>query len=242
MQRRMLIGRRSAGLAVLSFLAFVRKSMAAPEARPADAVVRAALEAGERLARRDIDPARWQAEIDRILAGADVIGLAAAVDVDRLLRGVPRAKLGATVVAVPASRIPQPKASQVKLFAFDKGRANPPHAHDNMVSTHLVLRGRFRVRHFDRIRDEPEHVVIRPTIDRELGPGEHTSISDARDNVHWHHALSEGLLLDVVRAKVAADGPETTTQLLDPREALPTEGVLRARRIASVDEALRVYG
>jgi hypothetical protein len=61
-----------------------------------------------------------------------------------------------------------------------------------------------------------------PTIDRELGPGEHTSISDARDNVHWHHALTEGLLLDVVRAKVVADGRETTTHSIRRRHVRPT--------------------
>jgi hypothetical protein len=238
----MQMGRRTAGLAALSFLAFARESLAGTAARPADALVRAAIAAGERLARREIDLAQWQTELDRILGSVDVAALAETVDADKLLRGVPRERLGATVVAVPASRIPQPKGAAVKLFAFDKGRANPPHAHDNMVSTHLVLRGRFRVRHFDRVRDEADHVVIRPTIDRELGPGEHTSISDARDNVHWHHALTEGLLLDIVRAKVAPGGPETTTHLLDPGAGHGADGTLRARRISTVDEALRTYG
>jgi hypothetical protein len=91
-----------------------------------------------------------------------------------------------------------------KLFVFKQGRANPPHAHDTMVSMHHILRGRLRIRHFARVRDEPCGFVLRPTTDRRLGLGEGTSISGAGDSVHWPvHGADMGIgpstLLETLR-------------------------------------------
>ena len=122
-----------------------------------------------------------------------------------------------------------------------QGRANPPHAHDNMVSMHFVLRGRFRVRHYDRVRDEPAALVLRPTIDRIIGPGEATTISGERDNVHWHVAETDGVLLDVLCAGLA-ERP-TETHLVDPVRAEPlSDGLLRAPILPTVSEALERFG
>jgi hypothetical protein len=45
----------------------------------------------------------------------------------------------------------------MSIFAIDKDSAITPHGHYNMVSAHLVLKGKFRVRHFDRIEEQSEH-------------------------------------------------------------------------------------
>lgn len=60
-----------------------------------------------------------------------------------------------------------------------------------MVSGRLVIHGRLRMRHFERLRDEPAHLILRPTIDRESSPGSATTVSDAKGNVHWLMATSK---------------------------------------------------
>jgi len=73
----------------------------------------------------------------------------------------------------------------LRVFAMREGGAVIPHAHNNMVSAHLVVRGNFHARTFDRIHDEKDAIAIRPSLDRLLSPGEIITMSDERDNVHW---------------------------------------------------------
>ena len=216
-----MIDRRQLLYGVASLLAFARSR----DALAGD--VRKILEEASHLGER-LSGTAWQDEIERSLIGIDVRSLAAAIDMEKLLSSAPRVEKGARVV---------PVNQRVKLFAFEPGRANPPHAHDKMVSIHLVLKGRFRVRHFERVRDERDLIAVRPAIDRVLGPSEATSISDARNNVHWHLALEESVLLDVLSVT-----KETRTYLIDPERAKREGDLLLAPRIESVDEALKKYG
>lgn len=73
----------------------------------------------------------------------------------------------------------------LRVFAMREGGAVIPHAHNNMVSAHLVVHGNFHARTFDRIHDEKDAIAIRPSLDRLLSPGEIITMSDDRDNVHW---------------------------------------------------------
>ena len=60
-----------------------------------------------------------------------------------------------------------------------------------MVTAFLMLKGDFRGRHYDRLEDLPDAYIIKPTIDRKFMPGECSTISDKKNNVHWFEALSE---------------------------------------------------
>ena len=77
-----------------------------------------------------------------------------------------------------------------QIFAMAKGRSVIPHGHDNMATGFLVLKGNLRGRHWDRVEDHKDHYLIRPTIDRTFKPGEYSTISDHKDNVHWFTAES----------------------------------------------------
>ena len=198
---------------------------------------------GERLARRELTPPAWQTQMGWLFDAAQPEVLADALDLDRLRARAPPAQRGARVVRVPPSpRLPASATPPMKVFFFDAGRANPPHAHDGMVSMHLVLQGRFRVRHFDRLEDDDAAIRVRPSIDRILFPGQQTSISDARDNVHWHLAHTEGALLDVLVTGLSGARP-TKTHLLDPARAHDAgDGTQWLPRLTGVDEALARYG
>ncbi len=54
-----------------------------------------------------------------------------------------------------------------------------------MATAFLILQGDFQGKHYDRLEDDKEHMIIRPTIDREFHPGEYSTVTDVKDNVHW---------------------------------------------------------
>ncbi|MCA9666435.1 MAG: hypothetical protein KC503_12630 [Myxococcales bacterium] len=231
------------GLLCLAELVVSRDALAGVAKEHASQLLRAARDLGAQLRAGQLSATAWQSKMANVFANVDVARLARAIDLDRLLATAPKVSRGASVVNVKQSIPNAVPGAVVKVFAFEQGRANPPHAHDNMVSMHLVLRGRFRVRHFDRVRDAARYIDVRPTLDRRLKPGELTTISDQRDNVHWHVAESRGVLLDILLTGVRRAGPRTTTHLIDPDRAtaLPN-GLLRAPRIKSVKQALARYG
>ena len=68
-----------------------------------------------------------------------------------------------------------------RLFACRQGRAIVPHGHNNMCTGFVVLRGRWRGRHYDRVAMDREHCLLRPTIDRGFAVGE---CSTARRAIH----------------------------------------------------------
>ena len=77
-----------------------------------------------------------------------------------------------------------------QIFAMKKGGSVIPHGHNNMATAFLVLKGELHGRHYDRIEDQAEHLLIKPTIDRGFKPGETSSVSDFKDNIHWFKATS----------------------------------------------------
>jgi quercetin dioxygenase-like cupin family protein len=244
LSRRSLLGAAMGfGMASLASAALASRALAAPGRSVAEELSRRAQERSIALMKGKIKQTAWQDAMAAIARDIPVEELSRAIDLDVLIANAPSVERGASVVYVKLS--PEPAFSPrfvTKIFVLKQGRANPPHAHDNMVSMHHVLRGRFRVRHFDRVRDEAGGFILRPTIDRKLGPGEGTSISDARDNVHWHLAETDGVLLDVLCAGLDQTRP-TSTHLVDPVGAERLDGgLLRARHIKTVEEALARFG
>lgn len=65
------------------------------------------------------------------------------------------------------------------------GEQIPPHGHSQVVSGFYVLQGQIAIRHYDRIRELPEHVVLRKVVDTVLGPGGYTTNSEYHHNIHW---------------------------------------------------------
>ncbi len=131
-----------------------------------------------------------------------------------------------------------------KIFAMGKGRAIVPHGHRNMVSQHLVLQGEMRGRHYERLRDEPGWLVVRPTIDKVFRTGDFSSISDQRDNVHWFVTTSErAYTLDAIVDNLDRSRPYPyQIDFVDPeRAAAEKDGGLRLPRIG-LEESLQRYG
>ena len=80
---------------------------------------------------------------------------------------------------------PRRLAYGAALFEFGPRNVVTPHGHRHMVSAHLVVSGRLRVRNFDRLGDEPGAMRLRPTRDYAAGPGRVSTMCPERDNIHW---------------------------------------------------------
>ena len=130
-----------------------------------------------------------------------------------------------------------------QIFALRKGCSVVPHGHNNMATSFLILKGNFHGRHYDRVADEEKHMIIKPTIDSKFGPGQSSSISDEKDNVHWFKAEDEpAFIFNIHVFGVSPQSKKRTSRLyLDPFGEKLDDGLIRARLIDH-DEAHKKFG
>ena len=122
-----------------------------------------------------------------------------------------------------------------KLFVYRKGSVTPPHAHNHLVSAHLIVRGQVRTRTYDRVQDLETSILLKPTRDEIPRPGTLVTMSDARDNVHWFEGVSEQSIsfdipvVDVTPDKHYRHPAEAYSQIyLDPTVAPRANGTIEA--------------
>jgi hypothetical protein len=128
------------------------------------------------------------------------------------------------------------------LFDFKKDSVITPHAHKYMVSAHLVIEGRIRVRAFDRVRDENDALIIRPTADVVAEPGYSAAMTSPRDNVHWFAPRSaSAMTLDIIIDGLETGADRYLIQPVDPLRGVQLpDGTIRAPLI-SFDRSMQLY-
>lgn len=205
------------------------------------AVLREALALGAGVRSGVLSQTAWQDAIGPVLSRIPLDALRRELDLEALRRRARRVSRGCAVVplTVPTD-LGAGEGAAMRVFFFETGRTDPPHVHFNSVTSHLVVEGRFRVQHWDRMREQPGGFVLRATHDRTVTVGESTSISEARDNGHWHQCLSRGVLLDVEQGRLDPSIPPRRRQMVD-LSAQTAEGEFFARSIGHA-AALRRYG
>jgi hypothetical protein len=107
-----------------------------------------------------------------------------------------------------------------------------------------VVRGRVRGRQHDRLHDEPEHLVLRPTRDALQSPRQSSSISARENNVNWLVAdTAPAFTFDVIVGNLDRRLPFTSRRtFLDPdRAERLSDGNLRVPRL-TVEAAIAKYG
>jgi len=130
-----------------------------------------------------------------------------------------------------------------QIFGCKKGRSIVPHGHANMCTGFIVLKGKWHGRHFDKLESGKDHYVIMPTIDREFGPGELSTISDHKDNVHWFQSKTDAAYI----FNVHVDGYDKATKVsagrlyLDPDGEKLAGGKIKAAKMTS-EECHKKYG
>jgi hypothetical protein len=128
------------------------------------------------------------------------------------------------------------------LFDFGPDSVITPHAHRYMASAHLIIDGIVRLRTFDRIRDDGNTVVIRPTHDLLAEPGHGAAMTTSKDNVHWFAPRSrQAMTLDLIIDGLEPGRERYRIEPLDPLRAVPLpDGSLQAP-VLSFEKSMALY-
>ncbi len=192
---------------------------------------------------RDVE---FQASLEALYRRVDLPALLRTLDFDRIAAGVNYPALGAKSLPVSFDAVAGLPTSLVfgrQIFAMTKGRSVVPHGHNNMATGFLVLKGNLRGRHYDRLEDHTDHYIIRPTIDRTFTPGEFSTVSDYKDNVHWFKAITEPAF--IFNIHLMETNPRTQTARLgstvDPVGEPIADGRIKAPKI-TYGKANQLYG
>jgi hypothetical protein len=191
-------------------------------------------------------PLEWQRGIESLLRGVELEDLLRAIDYQRLAKttALPDDHESAEEISLARGRdLPGELSFTPYFYALKKGRAIVPHGHHNLATMHMILHGEARARHYDRVRDEAQHMIVRLTDDKVCGPGAVTTISDQKDNIHWFVALTEPVYMfnigvHGIKKKQRSSGRD----YLDAgRGEQLGGGLIRARKLDGA-EAYRLYG
>jgi hypothetical protein len=185
----------------------------------------------------------WQAGVEKLARGVALEELCAQLDAERLEKTLDLSQSGGAKATVTLdSPDGRPLRFGAAIFGLRERHAITPHAHKNMVSAHLVIGGALHVRNFQRIADEPAHLIVEPTVDRTLRFGEISTMCTERNNVHWFTAQTPtAFTLDVIVDGLDARDARYVIQLLDVRGAERVGGGRLRARIIEWDESVRLY-
>jgi len=187
----------------------------------------------------------WQEKLEELYARVQLAELLELIDFDKLTKTLELKDKGARSLRFSFPKIaelPDKFVYGKQVFALKKGRSVVPHGHNNMATAFIILKGDFHGRHYDRLEDEKEHVIIRPTIDKNFSPGDFSTVSDFKDNVHWFQATSEpAFIFNIHLLNVGSGNRRTGRVYLDPNGEKLTAGRIRATRL-NYDEAQLRYG
>jgi hypothetical protein len=137
---------------------------------------------------RALSQTAWQDAMAALFARVPLTDLLVSVEFPALAErlSLPDDRAGVIDPQLPdIEGLPRRRDCLLRVFGMARGRAIVPHGHANMASAHLVVQGRMHVRHYQRIEDRDEGIVLSPSIDLHAQPGDATTVSDQRDNVHW---------------------------------------------------------
>lgn len=195
---------------------------------------------GQKLAQTD-----WQTKVAELYAKIDLDEALKFLDFDKLtanLKFRDQGELSLRAKLPQVEGLPTDLVFGHQVFALTKDRSVVPHGHNNMATAFLILKGTFRGRHFDRLEDEAEHFIIRPTIDRTFQPGEHSTVSDHKDNIHWFTATSDqAFIFNIHVMNVDPENKKVGRVYLDPNGEKLSDNRIRARRVSS-GEVYKLYG
>ena len=201
---------------------------------------------GKELRTHQIKPAEWQEQIESLLGQVEMPDLLKAIDYDQLAKSTKMFDDHETAEDVTFDRVrglPDELSFAPYFYAMRKGVSVVPHGHQNMTTMHMMLKGAAHGWHYDRLADEPEHLIIKPTKDKILQPGDVSTISDERDNIHWFRAETDPVFMFNIGVYTLNPKAATTGRdYIDPqRGEKQPDGTIRVPRISG-EQAYKIYG
>lgn len=202
-------------------------------------------EASRDLRGKPLEQIAWQQQVEALLSKVDLPELLKFIDFDKLTADVPLKDKGERSVR---ARLPQVEGLPTELvfghqiFVLGKDRSVVPHGHNNMATAFLILKGEFRGRHYDRLEDVDDCMIIRPTLDRAFAAGECATISDYKDNVHWFTCTGDaGYIFNIHVVGLMTGKPGGGRVYCDPNGEKLSDNRIKAKKIG-YPEAYRLYG
>lgn len=143
---------------------------------------------------RKLTDLEFQTKMEELYKRVDLEALVKLVKLDDIVKEKKLPANGALSAGIDLKKVeglPTDLTFGKQVFGCKKDRSVVPHGHMNMCTGFIILKGEWHGRHYDRVETLADHYVIKPTIDRAFKPGELSTISDHKDNVHWFKAASE---------------------------------------------------
>lgn len=184
-----------------------------------------------------ISPLQWMAEAERLAGEIEVAELMAEVGHAQITQQAlpptndPRKS---SIRFLDAEGAPRKLGYGAALFAFEPHNVITPHGHRHMVSSHLVVDGAFRVRNFDRLRDDDGAMIVRPTRDYIAATGQLSAMTPDRDNIHWFVPQGgKAMTFDVIISGIDPGEADYEIEAIDPLGGTElADGAIRAPKIA----------
>lgn len=195
------------------------------------------------LKEKKLQPLQWQTSVERLFSQANLPEILKFIDFDKLTRNIKmqeRGELSLKATLPKVEGLPTELIFGHQVFALNKDRSVVPHGHDNMATAFLILQGDFHGRHYDRLEDDKEHMIIQPTIDRAFKAGDYSTVTDIKDNVHWFKAKSDGAFIFNIHVMSVKPG-RTGRVYIDPNGEKLSGGRIRALKINHA-QANNLYG
>jgi hypothetical protein len=185
--------------------------------------------------------------LEALYSRVDLESLLKTLDFERIARGVKYPAHGAQSLPVDFKNVSGLPTSLVfgrQIFAMKQGRSVVPHGHDNMATGFLILKGNLRGRHYDRVEDHADHYIIKPSLDRGFKPGEFSTVSDHKDNVHWFLNTGDtpAFIFNIHVMETNPENPKPPGRVyVDPEGEKLSAGLIKAPKM-SYGEVNRKYG
>ena len=200
---------------------------------------------GQDVKGKKLSQVEWQKKVDELLGQVDLADTLKFLDFEKLtanLKFKDQGELSLKAKLPQVEGLPTSLVFGHQVFALSKDRSVVPHGHNNMATAFLILKGSFRGRHYDRLEDDGQFMIIRPTVDRTFTIGEHSTVSDFKDNVHWFTATSEqAFIFNIHIMNVDPDIKNTGRVYIDPAGEKLEGNRIRAKRV-SAGEVYKLYG
>lgn len=216
-------------------------------AKPVHAVAKTWLaeveEASLAMKKLQIKQSEWQQKIAKIFSRVEQKDLLRSIDFDHLSKQLKIVGSHEAVIETLPNETKELNFTAY-IYGMKKSGVIPPHCHRNMTSMHMPIGGGLHGWHFDRVADEANHLIIKPTMDKELTLGEVTTVSDEKDNIHWFKPTTDvsytfNILVVEIDPTINTSGRQF---YLDAANGEKTEGdKLRVKKLSSPD-AYKIYG
>ena len=198
---------------------------------------------GHDLKGKKLSQVEWQGKVEELFSQIDLAEFLSYINFEKLTEQVQFRDRGEKIFHASFPEVeglPTRLVFGHQMFALRKDRSVVPHGHHNMATAFLVLDGQFRGKHYDRLEDHEDHMIVKPTIDRDFTAGQCSTISDYKDNVHWFKATSDkAFIFNIHVLHIDPAISKTGRVYIDPFGEKLAGGLIKAPKLKAKEARLR---